>query len=261
MKKLFLAFLFAVALQGCTRIETGEAGLRVGFDKQVSLQELSPGSFNQTFVGDVLTFPVRDIAMNLTDLKAQTFDGSTLSDFDVTVIYSINSATVGELYTTKSKAFHSKDDTGDTFLMYNYIETLARSASYKAVAKFPALETIKKRDEIEADVAKNILEALKAEKLDTSLSITKVQVRSIQPAQSIIVAANESIAAQNQLVTARKQVEIAEQEAKRQEFLSRPANLDYMKARAELNYSEAAKEGKVQVMIVPHNFTMLGSLK
>ena len=40
--------LAAVALtSACTRIETGEVGVRVGFDKQVKPGELEPGSFNQ----------------------------------------------------------------------------------------------------------------------------------------------------------------------------------------------------------------------
>ncbi len=34
----------AILLTGCTRIETGEVGVRVGFDKQVKQGELLPGS-------------------------------------------------------------------------------------------------------------------------------------------------------------------------------------------------------------------------
>ena len=36
----------AVLATGCSRIETGEVGVRVGFDKQVKPGELLPGSFN-----------------------------------------------------------------------------------------------------------------------------------------------------------------------------------------------------------------------
>ena len=44
----------AILATGCTRIETGEVGVRVGFDKQVKPGELVPGSFNQTLVGDAV---------------------------------------------------------------------------------------------------------------------------------------------------------------------------------------------------------------
>ncbi|HLP99193.1 MAG TPA: SPFH domain-containing protein [Sideroxyarcus sp.] len=261
MKKLITLLLVAVVAVGCTRIETGEVGLRVGFDKQVALQELSPGSFNQVIIGDVLTFPVRDIAVNLDDLRPQTQDNSTLSEMDMTVIYSINPAAVGELYTAKARAFHAEGEDGDTYLMFNYMVTVARTAAYKAAAKFPAMDSVRKRDEIESETTKLVQEALKAEKLDTALTLTKVQVRAITPAQTIIDTANDAIAAQNRLVTVKKQVEIAEQEAKRQELLSRPANIAYMKAQAELNISEGVRDGKVSTIVIPSQLTMLGGVK
>ena len=268
MKKSFVAIvaLAVMFLSGCTRIETGEVGLRVGFDKQVQLQEILPGTgflgMHQVIVGDILTYPVRDIAVQLDDLHPQTSDNSTLSDFDVTVIYSINPKAVGELYTTKAKSFHALGNDGsDTFLMYNYMVTLARTAAYKAAAKFPAMESVRKRDEIEVETMKAVAEALKNEKLETALTLTKVQVRAIQPAQTIINTANEAIAAQNQLITVTKQVEIAKQEALRQAELSKPANLEYMRVKAALNISEGVRDGKVQTVLIPHNLTMYGNSK
>jgi hypothetical protein len=55
MRKVFVLSVLAAAVlaTGCTRIETGEVGLRVGFDKQVKNEELLPGSFNQVIVGDI----------------------------------------------------------------------------------------------------------------------------------------------------------------------------------------------------------------
>jgi len=263
MKKIIIAvfvLVLSALMSGCERIETGEVGLRIGFDKQIQSGELQPGSFNQVMVGSVLTFPVRDIAVNLDDIRPQTSDNSTLSEMDVTVIYSINPAAVAEIYTQKSRSFHSEEN-GDTYLMYNYMTTLARTAAYKAAALYPAMESVKRRDEIENATIKFVTEALKNEHLDTSLTLTKVQVRAIQPAQTIIDTANEAIAAQNRLITVKKQVEIAHEEAKRQEMLSKPASIAYMKAQTELNYSEAAKGGHVSMMIVPHNFNALGQFK
>lgn len=56
--KLTLLAVSVAAMSACTRIETGEVGVRIGFDKQVQQGELMPGSFNQTIVGSVLTFPL-----------------------------------------------------------------------------------------------------------------------------------------------------------------------------------------------------------
>ena len=110
----------AVLATGCTRIETGEVGVRVGFDKQVKPGELLPGTFNQVLVGDVLTFPIKDVNVKLDDMTPVAKDNSTMKDFDLTVIYNINLSQIDELYNTKNKSFHAQHN-GDTYLMYNYI--------------------------------------------------------------------------------------------------------------------------------------------
>ncbi len=255
MRKIVLLLLAVSVLSGCERIETGEVGLRVGFDKQVNTTELQPGTFNQTLIGSVLTFPVRDIALPLDDMHPQTADNSTLADMDITVIYSINPASVGELYTTKSRAFHARDESNDIMLMYNYLTTVARSAAYKAAATHDALKTISARAEIEADTAKYITDALAEEKLNTALTITKVQVRNIQPAANIIASANAVITAQNNLKAKQVEVDIARKEAERLSLLSNNAQIvRYMEAKALQDIAEGVKEGKVQSIVVPYDF-------
>lgn len=260
MKKILAALVILVALGGCTRIETGEVGLRVGFDKQVNTDELVAGSFNQTFVGSVLTFPVREISLTLDGMQPQSKDNSTLADMDVTVIYGIVSSQVGELYIAKSRGMHVEED-GDIFLMYNYLTTIARSAAYKATQQHDAMNIMGARAEIETSMMKIMRDALKAENLDDKITISQVQVRNAQPAKSIIDSANEAINAQNDLKTATKRVEIAVQEAARQTLLAKPANLEYMKIQAQLNISEGVRDGKVQTVLIPHNMTMYGNGK
>ncbi len=94
MKRVFTLSILAAAVlaTGCTRIETGEVGVRVGFDKQIQQGELLPGSFNQTMIGDVLTFPIKDVNVKLDDMTPLAKDNSTMKDFDAIVIYNINQA-------------------------------------------------------------------------------------------------------------------------------------------------------------------------
>jgi len=263
MKKsmIGLMVLAVIGASGCSRIETGEVGLRVGFDKQVQTGELMPGSFNQTIIGDVKQFQVRDIGVDVADLHPQTADNSTMADFDLMVIYSVNPSSVSDLYTTKARAFHAVNDDGETFLMYNYVMTVARNAVYKTVGSYPAMDTVRSRDAIEGKISDEIKKTLAEEKLDAALIVSQVQVRNIQPAQSIVDSANFAISKQNELIAKEKEVEIAAQEAKRQEFLSRPANLEYMRVQAQLNVSEGVRDGKVQTIIVPSNFSALGQIK
>ena len=149
-KLALVAGLIATTV-GCTRIETGEVGVRVGFDKQVKPGELMPGSFNQTIIGDVLTFPVRDVSVKIDDLTPLAKDNSTMKDMDLTVIYNINPSQVSELYVSKNRSFHARAN-GDTYLMYNYIAQSARNAAYKAARKYDALTMNDSRAQMEQDM-------------------------------------------------------------------------------------------------------------
>ena len=150
MKRILTLSILAAAVlaTGCTRIETGEVGVRVGFDKQVQSGELLPGSFNQTLVGTVLTFPIKDVNVALDNMTPVAADNSTMKDFDAVVVYNINPAQVAELYSTKNKSFHAEFK-GDTYVMYNYIVQNARNAIYKAARKYEALDMADKRNEME----------------------------------------------------------------------------------------------------------------
>ena len=74
MKKLLLLIPF-LGLGACTRIETGQVGIRQGFDKTIQTTELQPGSFNQTIIGNVLTFPVKGVSVDVSDLTPLAADG------------------------------------------------------------------------------------------------------------------------------------------------------------------------------------------
>jgi len=242
----------------CTRIETGEVGLRVGFDKQVSNQELLPGSFNQVLVGDVLTFPVKDVNVKLDDMTPLAKDNSTMKDFDAVVIYNLNQSQVAELYNTKSKAFHV-DHKGDTYLMYNYIQQTARNAIYKAARDYEALDMNDNRAAIEVKVKELMQSTLRDEKLDGAISITQVLVRNILPADSVVASANDLVRAKNELKQKEVEVKTAEAEARRMAALSNQSaqSVQFMQAQAMLNISEGIKSGKVQTIVVPANFNAL----
>lgn len=262
--KLFVVSLLAIFATGCTRITTGEIGIRIDASRQVSGAELMPGSWNQTIVGDVLTFPVKDIAISLENKTPMTSDNSALKDFDITVVYGINPNSVSELYTTKSKSFHSYDDKeNDTYLMYNYISTLVNNASYKAVRGYKALEVADNRTKIEQEIRDIVTEQLKAEKLDGAIQVSVVQVRNVAPNDEILKAATEYVRVQNELKVKETEVAIARKESERQKVLSEngPQTIEYMKAQATLIVANAVREGKVNTIIVSANTSPLLQMK
>ena len=257
MKLLAIALVVA-ALPACTRIETGEVGLRVGFDKQVKNDELLPGSFNQTIVGDVMTFPVKDVNVKLDDMTPIAKDNSTMKDFDAIVIYNLNQAQVAELYNTKSKAFHVKHD-GDTYLMFNYIYNAARNAVYKEARKYDALDMADARQQMEVAIREQIQKTLVEEKLDGAITVSQVLVRNIVPADSVVESANALVRAKNEYKQKEVEVQTAKKEAERMQALSNQGSqsIAYMNAQAALNISEGIKNGKVQTIVVPSNMTGL----
>ena len=260
MKRIATLSLIAAAVlaTGCTRIETGDVGVRVGFDKQVQSGELLPGSFNQVLIGDVLTFPIKDVNVKLDDMTPVAKDNSTMKDLDAVVIYNINQAQVAELYSQKSQAFHAKHN-GDIYLMYNYIVQTARNAIYKEARKYEALDMADNRQAMEQAIKETIQKSLAEEKLDGSLIISQVLIRNVVPADSVVASANDLVRAKNELKQKEVEVKTAEAEARRMAALSNQSaqSVQFMQAQAMLNISEGIKNGKVQTIVVPANFNAL----
>lgn len=256
--KLSLIAIAVTMTSACTRVETGEVGVRVGFDKQVQSGELLPGSFNQTFIGDVLTFPIKDVNVTLNDMTPVAKDNSTMKDFDAVVVYNINPQQVAELYSTKNKSFHAEMK-GDTYVMYNYIVQNARNAIYKAARKYEALDMADARGEMEKFIQDEIVRNLAEEKLDGTIMISQVLIRNVVPADSVVASANELVKAKNELKQKEVEVKTAEAESRRMAALANNSgsSIAFMQAQAMLNISEGIKTGKVQTIVVPSNFNAL----
>ena len=231
----------AVLMSGCTRIETGEVGLRRGFDKQVSGQELLPGSFNQTLVGEVLTFPIKDVSVKVEDMTPLARDNSTMKDFDALIVYNINQANVSDLYNTKNRSFHAVHN-GDVYLMYNYIFNATRNAIYKSARKYEALDMADNRQAMESEIRDIVVKTLSEEKLDGMINVSQVMIRQIVPADSVVASANELVRAKNEYKQKTVEVETAKKEAERIAALNSNAGaIQYMDAQTRMNLAEAAK--------------------
>jgi regulator of protease activity HflC (stomatin/prohibitin superfamily) len=260
MKRIFTLSILAAAVlaTGCTRIETGEVGVRVGFDKQVQSGELLPGSFNQVLIGDVLTFPIKDVNVVLENMTPVAKDNSTMKDLDAVVVYNINPQQVAELYSTKNKSFHAEAK-GDTYVMYNYIVQNARNAIYKAARKYEALDMADNRTDMENYIKDEIQRNLAEEKLDGSITISQVMIRNVLPSDTVVESANALVRSKNELKQKEVEVKTAEAESRRMAALANNsgASIAFMQAQAMLNISEGIKNGKVQTIVVPSNFNAL----
>jgi hypothetical protein len=242
-------------MSACTRIETGEVGVRRDFDKTIETTELMPGSINQTVVGSVMTFPTKDVQADITDMTPLAADNSTIKDFDLSIVYSLNPTSVAEIYIEKNRGFHAETEHGDTLLMYNYIRQLGRNAAYKVARHYESLKMADNRAEIENSIRQEIIQQLTAEKLEGAITISQVLVRSITPADNIVESANLLVQAQNE--NKRKAVEVgtAKLEAERIAALNANAGATkYMEATAIVTIAEAVRDGKVNTIVIPYDF-------
>lgn len=262
IKSVILAVAVAMASVGCTRIETGEVGVRVNASKQIEGSELPAGTWNQTMIGSVLTFPVKDITVTLENKTPMTADNSPLADFDITVVYGLNPTSVAEIYSTKSRSFHAEEK-GDIYLMYTYMGTLVNNAAYKVVRNYKSLEVADNRAKIEEQIRDVVTEQLKAEKLDNAVSLTVVQVRNILPNAEILRSATEYVRAQNDLKIKETEVQIAKKESERMAALSSNSgqSIAYMQAQAQMKIAEGIAAGKVNTIVVPMDFKGMINVK
>lgn len=261
MKSILIPILLTTLFASCTRIETGEVGIRIGFDKQINQGELLPGSFNQTFIGSVLTFPVKDVSVRVEDMTPLAKDNSTMKDFDALVIYNVNPQSVAELYVSKNKTFHEQHD-GDIYLMYNYVHQTARNAIYKSARKYEALEMNDNRQNIEMEVKELMMRSLADEHLDGMVTISQVLVRVILPADSVVASANELVRAKNEFKQKEVEVQTAKKEAERIAALNaNKGAIEYMGAMANLKVAEAIANGRVNTIVVPMDFKGIVNLK
>lgn len=250
------------SLAACTRIETGEVGVRRSFDKTIETTELQPGTINQTIFGDVLTFPTKDVQVDINDLTPLASDNSTVADFDMSVIYSINPTSVAELYIEKNRGFHVDTEQGDTLLMYNYVRQLGRNAAYKVARRYESLKLADNRAEIEQLVRQEIVQQLAAEKLDGQIDVSQVLVRQIKPADNIVASANALVQAQNEQKRKEVEVKTAKLEAERISALNaNKGATEYMAAMALQDIAEGVKNGNVQSVVVPYDFKGIINVK
>jgi regulator of protease activity HflC (stomatin/prohibitin superfamily) len=259
VKRHAAALLSAAALllaAGCTRIETGEVGLRINFDKTTDPVERLPGSFNQTLIGEIITFKIQDVAVAVDNMTPLASDNSTIKDFDMTIVYNVSPTAVSELWTTKNRTFHGLSDKGnDILLMQNYVALSARNAAYKVAREYESLKMADNRPLIEQKIRDYMMKTLAEEKLADKIIVSQVQVRAITPADVIVNSANELVRAQNELKTKEVEVQTAKKEAERIAALNANAGaIGYMNAMANLKIAEGVAAGKVNTIVVPYDF-------
>ncbi len=259
---IVMALFMSFGLTGCfTVIEEGKTAVVISATTgEIKGSELPGGDWYHTFFRTLKEFQVRDISMNIDNKNYTTKEDVALGDFDMTLNYQINPSAVADIYKTRSKAYNATNEEGDTLLMYNRVATLANSTAYQVLRSYDNLKAADRRAAIEKAILDGTNALLKADGLEGAVSVSAVNVRNIQPNAQIVESSAAVVRSANELRVKANEVEIAKKESERMAALSANStqSIAYMNAQANLNFSQAALQGKVQTMIVPHGMSILG---
>ena len=193
---IFALILLAVLPRSCTRVETGEVGLRKTFTGTVEMVPLGPG-FHQSIVGQVLIFSAREVLVPVKDLHPVTADKLPMEDVDVQFTYKVNPGSIPALYTKYSASYHVEGDR-EIFVMQRFVEQFVRSAVADSIAKYPALQVNDKRAEIVGAIQDDVNGKIKREGLEKDLTVGQIVFTTVQIPRVIVESTAAVVKAQNE---------------------------------------------------------------
>lgn len=273
LKKIALVGIMvasAISFTGCTRVTDAEVGVKTSFTGKISDTPQYQGLYFP-WVYSLDKFSTRNLIIDVSGqpiVENVQMDGMTIR-----VNYSIKPELAPEMWKTQ-KAQHmvrgggEGDEKREIFLMGLYVETISRNVMMDVVKNYKALEVNSKRTEIEPILKAQIVKTINANGRGKYVNINEVVIINSQPPKSVMDSAKRYLTSLNDLRTKQNEVEIAKQESERLKALASQANettLDYMRAQAQLNNSEAMMEmarnkSVNKLIIAPMNITSLGKL-
>ena len=261
--KMFVVAVLAVTTMACTRIDTGHLGVRTGFNGEISMQELGVG-FHQTIVGSVKEYVANEITLEINDLKPQTKDRSSLSDLDLTFTYSIDPSALADLVVKyKGRDLETKEH--GTYPVGRYVLNVVQTAATDVVSRYDALTANENREKIKTDIKARVDQILDEEHLKGKVMVHQVFIKNLDIAPELKASATAVIAAQNTLRAKEIEVQTAKRESERMTELTKQNSngyIDLLNAQANYQIASAVREGKVQTIIIPHDFKgVIGNIK
>lgn len=249
--KLFTVIGVALSVTGCFKVvETGQVGIRTTFTGKIESEELQQG-FHLKILSDIKKFSVKQIPIDLSDLKPKASDNLRLQDFDVTVYYTINPAAVSDIYIKYQNSTVQSPD-GVYYPAYQLIHNLARSAANDAVSKFPSMQLNEKRLELE----NNIMASLQSE-LDAAekgvFTVDRVNVTNIITDPTVEQSIQKIADTENQKIIARNQLEIAKTQAEEYKIRSESITESILQDK-QLDVLMKLATTENRVFVIPQDF-------
>lgn len=242
-------------------IETGNVGVRTTLG-HVSQDEVQPGMY-LAFPGisRVEQFSAKEIAIELNDMTPKAKDNLSLRDMDVTAYYRVAPEKIAEVITKYASQSARMENENFWVPAYNLVYSVSRNIIYEEVAKIDSLVVHTRRDDIGAEIQKNLQSEL--DRNDPGVfRVSRVILRSITTDPAIEESIRLAVSNQKKLEAMKVQVDIAQKEAEvkvteakgiaeSNHIINQSLTREYLQHEANLALLKFAEKGNTNTVVVP----------
>lgn len=211
--RILLAAALIFTLAACGRIETGEVGVRVDFNKKVELDELPPG-FYFSPLSSVDRYSAKEIEISIDDLMPKAKDNLSIRDLDLSVFYRVDPSKVADLYVKYTGQSQWNRDVGVWLPAANLVARVAREAVFDTIADYESLTIHTKRETISGEIRQRLQGVL--DETDKGVfTITRVVVRQMVTDPALEESIRAAVQMQKRVEAKREELNLAKAEAER----------------------------------------------
>lgn len=265
MKWILTALPVALLALGVYTVDTGQVAVEKTLGK-VDLDEIGEGlHWHLPVLTKVRRYNVKNIAVDLLDMRPKAADNLSLQDLDVSLYYKVDSRRIADSSIKYAQAALPSDE--GLLPLHSLVRREARGIIYDAVADIDSLQMHRER----SSLSRTIMNALQA-RLDSRdegvVHIDRVVIRALNTDPTIEQSIQRAV--QNQKLLEAKQVEVeiaekdAEIEVKRAEGIARANGIINESLTAEYLQHEVNEALKLYgangcpATIIPANMEGLG---
>lgn len=232
-------------------IETGQVGVRTNINGEVEKEEIQQGIY-QHYISSVKKFSVKQIPIQLDDLKPKAADNLRLQDFDVTVYYTVNPHSVSDLYIKYNSSTVEDPETGIFYPAYVLIKNLARSAANDVVSKVNSMKINEQRVELENQIKQMLQNELNISD-NGMFTIDRVNITNILTDPIVEKSIQQIAETENKKKIAQNNLEVAKTQAEEYKVRS-SAITEQILAEKQLEVLDKLATGNNKVFVIPQDF-------
>ena len=219
--KIIILALLSLTILSCTRVSTGELGIKRDFWGEVSDEVVTQG-LPITILSDITVIDATQVRVMANDVKAKDIDGILFSDIDVQAVYNVKKDGAIKFYkqTREVDCVRENDSRScENVLGYRVIHQELVNSVSKAVNKFKSNDVNTNKQAIEEEV-KNVL----VEKLESlypgSFEVTNVNINSAQldPSVERVLQAQALLDSEKRLMSSRMELQTQQTELLKKEL-------------------------------------------